>query len=118
VLADLEVVLSDDAGAAADRVAQLDALAPRDSDASADSARFVGTPNQLADRLIEQAGDGVHGFRLHPAVIADDLPLIARRLTEELRARGARQPADLQPPSLRARLGLPRPANRYAGISG
>ena len=47
---------------------------------------------QLADRLIEQAGDGVHGFRLHPAVIADDLPPIARRLTEELRKRGVRHP--------------------------
>ena len=117
VLADLEVVLSDDAGAAADRVAQLDALAPRDTAAGAAGARFAGTPSQLADRLIEQAGDGVYGFRLHPAVIADDLPLIARRLTEELRARGARQPIDLQPPSLRARLGLSRPANRYAEIS-
>jgi alkanesulfonate monooxygenase SsuD/methylene tetrahydromethanopterin reductase-like flavin-dependent oxidoreductase (luciferase family) len=111
VLADLEVVLSDDPGAAADRAARLDTLAPRDDRVT---ATFTGTPAQLADRLIEQAGDGVHGFRLHPAVIADDLPLIARRLTDELRQRGARPADDARPPSLRARFGLHRPANRYA----
>jgi alkanesulfonate monooxygenase SsuD/methylene tetrahydromethanopterin reductase-like flavin-dependent oxidoreductase (luciferase family) len=110
VLADLMVVLSDDAGAAADRAAQLETLAPRDDSAR---ATFAGTPAALADRLIEQAGDGVHGFRLHPAVISDDLPPIAHRLTEELRIRGARA-RDSVPPSLRARLGLDLPANRYA----
>jgi alkanesulfonate monooxygenase SsuD/methylene tetrahydromethanopterin reductase-like flavin-dependent oxidoreductase (luciferase family) len=114
VLGDLEVVLSEDAGAARGRAAQLDAAAPRDD---AGDPTFAGTPAQLADRLIEQTGDGVDGFRLHPAVIADDLAPIARRLTDELRARGVRQPDDLQPPSLRARLGLHRPANRYAEIS-
>ena len=114
MLADLEVVLSDDAGAAADRAAQLDALAPRDDRRATSDATFAGTPAALADRLIEQAGDGVHGFRLHPAVIADDLPPIARRLTDELRRRGVRPPGGVRPSSLRARLGLHRPANRYA----
>jgi alkanesulfonate monooxygenase SsuD/methylene tetrahydromethanopterin reductase-like flavin-dependent oxidoreductase (luciferase family) len=113
VLADLEVVLSDDAGAAADRAAQLDALAPRDDGAYVSGATFAGTPATLADRLIEEAGGGVHGFRLHPAVISDDLPLIARRLTEELRTRGVRHAGGV-PQSLRARLGLDLPANRYA----
>ena len=112
VLADVLVVLSDDAGAAADRAAELDALAPRDDGPNADEVAFVGTPAALADRLIEQAGDGVHGFRLHPAVISDDLPPIAHRLTEELRTRGARA-TDAVPLSLRARLGLDVPANRY-----
>jgi alkanesulfonate monooxygenase SsuD/methylene tetrahydromethanopterin reductase-like flavin-dependent oxidoreductase (luciferase family) len=111
VLADLEVVLSDDAGAAADRAAQLDTLAPRDDSAH---ATFAGTPAALADRLIEQAGDGVHGFHLHPAVIADDLPPIARRLTDELRTRGVRPTGGVGAQSLRARLGLPHPTNRYA----
>jgi alkanesulfonate monooxygenase SsuD/methylene tetrahydromethanopterin reductase-like flavin-dependent oxidoreductase (luciferase family) len=111
VLADLEVVLSDDAGAAADRAAQLDTLAPRDDSGH---ATFAGTPAALADRLIEQAGDGVRGFRLHPAVIADDLPPIARRLTDELRTRGVRPTGGLPAQSLRARLGLPHPTNRYA----
>jgi alkanesulfonate monooxygenase SsuD/methylene tetrahydromethanopterin reductase-like flavin-dependent oxidoreductase (luciferase family) len=111
VLADLEVVLSDDAGAAAERAAQLDTLAPRDDGAQ---ATFAGTPAALADRLIEQAGDGVHGFRLHPAVIADDLPAVARLLTDELRRRGVRPAGGVRPSSLRARLGLPHhPANRY-----
>jgi alkanesulfonate monooxygenase SsuD/methylene tetrahydromethanopterin reductase-like flavin-dependent oxidoreductase (luciferase family) len=113
VLADLEVVLSDDAGAAADRAARLDILAPRDDSAL---ATFAGTPAELADRLVEQAGDGVHGFRLHPAVIADDLAPIARRLTAELRRRGVRGADGVRPASLRARLGLEhRPTNRYAG---
>jgi alkanesulfonate monooxygenase SsuD/methylene tetrahydromethanopterin reductase-like flavin-dependent oxidoreductase (luciferase family) len=112
VLADLEVVLSDDAGAAADRAAQLDALAPRDDGPNVADAAFAGTPAALADRLIEQAGEGVHGFRLHPAVISDDLLPIARRLTEELRSRGVRQPEGV-PTSLRARMGLDLPANRY-----
>jgi len=121
VLADLEVVLSDDPGAARERAAQLDALAPRDHIADATlaahgaSTTFVGTPAALADQLIEQAGDDVHGFRLHPAVIGDDLPLIAHRLTDELRTRGARDPRGVLRPSLRARLGLiNRPANRFA----
>ena len=113
VLADLEVVLSDDAGAAADRGAQLDGLAPRDDGPEVADATFAGTPAALADRLIEQAGEGVHGFRLHPAVIGDDLPPIARRLTEELRIRGVRHRESV-PTSLRARLGLDLPANRYA----
>ncbi len=46
-------------------------------------------------------------------MIDDDLPAIARRLTDELRTRGARH-TEGTPPSLRARLGLEIPANRYA----
>ena len=111
VLADLEVVLSDDPAEAADRAAQLDASAPRDE---AGGARFAGTPAALADLLIELAFDGVHGFRLHPAVITEDLPPIARGLTAELQARGARRADGARGASLRARLGLQRPANRYA----
>jgi alkanesulfonate monooxygenase SsuD/methylene tetrahydromethanopterin reductase-like flavin-dependent oxidoreductase (luciferase family) len=111
VLADLEVVLSDDAGGAADRARQLDTLAPRDERAI---ASFAGTPAALADRLVEQTHDGVHGFRLHPAVIGDDLPPIARHLTAALQARGARHTGDAAAPSLRVRLGLEHPVNRYA----
>jgi alkanesulfonate monooxygenase SsuD/methylene tetrahydromethanopterin reductase-like flavin-dependent oxidoreductase (luciferase family) len=114
VLADLTVVLSDDAGAARERAAELDAAAPRDD---VEDPMFAGTPAALADRLIEQAGDGVHGFRLHPAVIGDDLPLIARHATAELQKRGARNPDGLRPPSLRARLALNRPANRYSAAA-
>jgi len=111
VLADLGVVLSDDDGGAADRAAQLDGSAPRDD---AGDPAFVGTPAALAQHMIEQAGDGVQGFRLHPAVIGDDLPLIARRVIPELQARGARHPDGVRAPSLRARLGLGHPTNRYA----
>jgi alkanesulfonate monooxygenase SsuD/methylene tetrahydromethanopterin reductase-like flavin-dependent oxidoreductase (luciferase family) len=114
VLADLQVVLSDDVGAARERAAQLDASAPgRNRDGTA-GATFAGTPAALAERLIEQVGNGVHGFRLHPAVIADDLPPIARRLTAELQTRGDRARSDTRGASLRTRLGLHRPANRYA----
>jgi len=113
VLADLGVVLSDDEGAATDRAARLDAAAPRDD--TGDPPAFAGTPAALAQHMLQLAGHGVHGFRLHPAVIGEDLPLIVRRLTEELQARGARHAGGGRLLSLRARLGLdPHPANRYA----
>ncbi len=81
--------------------------------ATAPTRRLPAPPRRLADRLIEQAGDGVHGFRLHPAVISDDLVPITRRLTEALRIRRARFREGVPTP-LRARLGLDLPANRYA----
>ena len=114
MLADLEVVLSDDAGAAADRAAQLDALAPRDDGAYTSGATFAGTPATLADRLIEEAGDGV--ARIPPAPRRDQRRSAADRPEPDRRAENTRRP----PPRRRRRrhCGLgwawTRPANRYA----
>jgi alkanesulfonate monooxygenase SsuD/methylene tetrahydromethanopterin reductase-like flavin-dependent oxidoreductase (luciferase family) len=81
-------------------------------DYRSDAAVFVGTPDELADLLVEWHAAGVDGFRLRPAVLPDDLVQITGPLVEALRRRGRFRSA---PPagSLRSRLGLSRPPNRY-----
>ena len=77
---------------------------------------FTGTPRGLArwlTELAESCGPGLDGVRLHPAAIPEDLYAITRELTDHLpvpTAVGADGPAT----TLRARLALARPANRYA----
>src|SRR4029077_20963781 len=65
VFADLVVLLGDDAAEAAAAKVELDDLdgAPLQSDALV----AVGTPGELADRLVEWSEAGVDGFRLRPA---------------------------------------------------
>ncbi|KIF73292.1 hypothetical protein QR77_03530 [Streptomyces sp. 150FB] len=108
VFAEVEVVL--DAGApAADRLAELNEAA-----GWADSGRLrhVGSSEALVELLRELAGS-VDGVRLHPAVLAVDLPLLTERVLPKLAAAGpvrVPRPGDM----LRQTLGLPRPANRFA----
>ncbi|MEV5312526.1 LLM class flavin-dependent oxidoreductase [Streptomyces sp. NPDC052610] len=111
VFGDLVVFLDDDPGAAEDRKARLDELAgqPYTSDAEI----FTGTPDQLADRLLDLRTAGLSGFRLRPGVIGHDLERITRRLAPELRRRGVFRHA-YEADTLRGLLGLARPANRYA----
>jgi alkanesulfonate monooxygenase SsuD/methylene tetrahydromethanopterin reductase-like flavin-dependent oxidoreductase (luciferase family) len=106
VFGDLVVVLGDDAAA---RKARLDDRA----DLTTDAPVFVGTPAELADRLLDQRRPGLSGFRLRPATLPYDLAQITRGLVPELQRRGAFRTA-YEPGTLRDRLGLPRPANRYA----
>jgi len=120
LFADLLVFLDDSAAAATRRAARLDdqAGAPYRSDALI----FAGTPAELADLVLQWQSAGLTGFRLRPAAIPHDLTRITRALVPELQRRGAfRQEYEssrsLQPPTLRGILGLPRPANRYAGAS-
>src|SRR6266487_1993064 len=47
---------------------------------------FVGTPEELADQLLDQ---DVRGFRLHPGTLPHDLTAIVRGLVPVLRERGA-----------------------------
>ncbi|GAY09084.1 LLM class flavin-dependent oxidoreductase [Pseudonocardia sp. N23] len=109
VWADLTVVLDDDAAAARDRLARLDATDP-----CTDDARVVaGTPAELADLLVELGEAGLTGFRLRPAVLPDDLRHITRGLVPELQRRGLFRTA-YEATTLRGHLGLPRPADRYA----
>ncbi len=111
VFADLAVVLDADPRAAAERAARLDERAGERFASAA--AVFVGTPAGLADQLQDWQDAGLTGFRLRPAVIPDDLFAVTRGLVPELQRRGVLPPG---PPArtLRERLGLPRPANRYA----
>ncbi|KJY34121.1 LLM class flavin-dependent oxidoreductase [Streptomyces katrae] len=111
VFADLTVFLDGDGPAAATRRERLDALAGQP--APTDAAVFTGTPAGLADLLLRWRAEGLTGFRLRPAVLAHDLPLITRGLVPELQRRGAFRTA-YGAPSLRGLLGLDRPASRYA----
>jgi alkanesulfonate monooxygenase SsuD/methylene tetrahydromethanopterin reductase-like flavin-dependent oxidoreductase (luciferase family) len=111
ILADLVVFLDAQPGAAQDRKNRLDELdgAPY----APDAAVLAGTPQQAADLLLEWREAGLDGFRLRPGVLPADLASIARELVPVLRGRGAFRGA-YQEPTLRERLGLPRPASRYA----
>ncbi|MGV9777711.1 LLM class flavin-dependent oxidoreductase [Streptosporangium sp. NPDC003464] len=109
VFADLVVFLGQDAG---ERRARLDGL---DGAAHAsDAAIFAGTPEQLADLLLDWRRAGLDGFRLRPAVLPADLSAITRGLVPELRRRGVFRRA-YEAATLRGHLGLPRPVSRYAG---
>jgi alkanesulfonate monooxygenase SsuD/methylene tetrahydromethanopterin reductase-like flavin-dependent oxidoreductase (luciferase family) len=110
VFADLVVLLDNTEAAATARRDRLDAAAgqPLRSDAHI----FTGTPAGLADLLGQWASAGLSGFRLRPAALPHDLDAIVDGLVPELERRGLRPPAQTAL-TLRARLGLDRPANRY-----
>jgi alkanesulfonate monooxygenase SsuD/methylene tetrahydromethanopterin reductase-like flavin-dependent oxidoreductase (luciferase family) len=112
IFADLVVFLDETTGEAEARRTRLDEL--DDHVYRSDAAFFAGTPDDLADQLVDWQGHGLDGFRLRPAVIAHDLDAIVDRLVPGLQKRGAFR-TEYSPGSLRARLGLPRPENRYAG---
>ncbi|MEU8774489.1 LLM class flavin-dependent oxidoreductase [Streptomyces sp. NPDC048606] len=111
VFADLTVLLAPDTATAAARRDRLDEAAGDPYDP--EGAFFTGTPAGLAELLLEWRRAGMTGFRLRPAVLADDLPAITRGLVPELRRRGAFRGA-YGAGTLRALLGLERPPNRYA----
>jgi alkanesulfonate monooxygenase SsuD/methylene tetrahydromethanopterin reductase-like flavin-dependent oxidoreductase (luciferase family) len=111
VLADLVVFLASDARAAAERKARLDELAGQEL--TSDAAVFTGTPAQLATLLAEWQQAGLSGFRLRPGGIPADLQAITRDLVPELQRRGVFR-TSYDAGTLRGRLGLGRPASRYA----
>jgi alkanesulfonate monooxygenase SsuD/methylene tetrahydromethanopterin reductase-like flavin-dependent oxidoreductase (luciferase family) len=111
VFADILVLLDDDTAKAHRRKDRLDGL--DGGVARSDAFTFVGTPLDLAELLLEWHQAGVHGFRLRPGAIPHDLELITRKLVAVLQDRAVfrrRYSED----TLRERLGLARPANRYA----
>jgi alkanesulfonate monooxygenase SsuD/methylene tetrahydromethanopterin reductase-like flavin-dependent oxidoreductase (luciferase family) len=110
VLADLVVFLGDTSAAARARKERLDERAGEAY--SSDAEIFVGTPVELADLMEAWMASGLSGFRLRPGTIPHDLEAITRRLVPELQRRGAFRTA-YEPGTLRDRLGLTRPANRY-----
>jgi alkanesulfonate monooxygenase SsuD/methylene tetrahydromethanopterin reductase-like flavin-dependent oxidoreductase (luciferase family) len=111
LLADVDVVVDADPGAARERRARVDAH----GSASGAGVRLAvtGTTAELAQRLLEWDELGLDGFRLRPATVDRDLPAITGELSRELRARGALRSA-YQQTTLRGLLGLPRPSGRYA----
>ncbi|MEU8216515.1 LLM class flavin-dependent oxidoreductase [Micromonospora taraxaci] len=111
VLADLVVVLDETSTLAEHRRARLDEL--HGEEFTSDAAIVAGTPQDLADLLAEWHRAGVDGFRLRPAVLPDDLTAITRAVVPALRDRGLFR-AGYSGGTLRDRLGLPRPASRYA----
>ncbi len=113
VFGDLVVFLDSDAGRARERRDRLDSLAG--DTFTSDAEIFVGTPAQLADLVQEWHAAGLSGVRLRPATLPDDLTRITRALVPELQRRGAFRTA-YREDTLRARLGLARPANRYATV--
>lgn len=114
VFGDLVVILDETQGAAEARRDRLDGWAGARS--SSDAEIFVGTPAALADLLIEWQQAGLSGFRLRPASVPHDLAQITDGLVPELQRRGAFRTA-YRERTLRARLHLPRPANRYVAPS-
>jgi alkanesulfonate monooxygenase SsuD/methylene tetrahydromethanopterin reductase-like flavin-dependent oxidoreductase (luciferase family) len=109
VFADLAVVLADTEAAATARKDRLDEL--HGSEFTSDETLFVGTPVQLMRRLQAWQRAGTEGFRLHPAVLADDLPAITRGLVPALQENDAFR-RGYEARNLRGLLGLPRPVNR------
>lgn len=115
VFADLVVLLDDDEMRAHERWAQLEAWSG--GELTSDAEVFVGTPRGLADLLLARAEAGLTGYRLRPAALPQDLDAIVSGLVPELQRRGAFRTA-YEAGTLRDRLGLGRPANRYATNRG
>ncbi|MFI0418920.1 LLM class flavin-dependent oxidoreductase [Spongiactinospora sp. 9N601] len=110
IFADLLVFAGEDAHR---RKARLDELAG--AEPVSDAAVVIGTAAEVADLLLEWRRAGVQGFRLRPGALPYDLWEITRRLTAELRARGAFR-CEYESDTLRGLLGLPRPVSRYAEV--
>ena len=111
VYADLVVFIDEAPGAAEARKRRLDDL--DGADFATDCAVVAGPPGELADRLLDwKQAAGLDGFRLRPGALPHDLQQITRALVPELRRRGAFRSGYAES-TLRERLGLSRPANRY-----
>ena len=113
ILADLVVFLGPTTAAAHQRKSRLDDMFGQAF--GSDAAVFVGTVSDLADLMAAWAGAGVHGFRLRPAALPDDLLVICEQLIPELQGRSLFR-AGYETGTLRARFGLGRPANRYGSV--
>jgi len=110
VFADLLVFLDDTAGVAAGRKAELDDLAG--AELFSDARILAGTAVALADQIAELHELGYAGVRLRPGVLPTDLTAITDLLVPELERRGL-VGSRYEHATLRERLGLARPTNRY-----
>ncbi len=111
IFADILVFLDDDGAQAQRRRERLDDL--DEHPLLSDALIFAGTPHDLTELMVEWHRDGISGFRLRPGTLPHDLQMITRSLVPALQHRSLfRQRYD--DVTLRSRLGLSRPANRYA----
>lgn len=109
VFIDLEVALDTPSHSAATRLAELESHTTREP---LGRLRFSGPPGDLVS-LLTRLSRHVDGVRLHLAVIDEDLPILSRAVLPVLFRTGiAHRP--VPGTTLRANLGLARPANRYA----
>jgi len=115
LFADLVVFLDDTREAAVSRKQRLDERSG--AEYTSDALIFTGTPAELADLLLDWQAAGLSGYRLRPGTVPHDLAQISDTLVPELQRRGVFRTA-YEATTLRGLLGLPRPANRYAAISG
>ena len=93
-------------------------LVDRELDADfGDALVFANLPvtADLAERVRQLAGH-VDGIRLLPTDLVTELPLLVERVLPVLRAKGLHRPPEAGA-TLRATLGLPRPANRFVTTS-
>ena len=72
-----------------------------------------GSVAELVD-LLRSLAAVVDGVRLRPASAATDVPVLIEQVLPVLAAEGLLRPAPRPGDTLRATLGLPRPANRFA----
>ncbi len=114
ILADLVVFLDHHPAEAAARKARLDERDGREL--RSDALAFVGTPAELVELMSGWRHRGLSGFRLRPAAIPHDLDAITGAVVPELQRAGLFRQGGYEPGTLRDRLGLPRPANRYARL--
>ncbi len=88
-----------------------------DGDFTSDALVFAGSATELVDMLLEWQRLGIDGARLRPAVNATDLPVIVDEVVPMLQRAGRFRAGYREGESLRARLGLPVAANRYAAVN-
>ncbi|GAB2856219.1 LLM class flavin-dependent oxidoreductase [Actinoallomurus bryophytorum] len=111
IFADLLVFLDASDEEAADRKARLDDL--DGAGLSSDAAIFTGTPEGLADLILDWRTTGLDGYRLRPGTLPHDLEAISRAVVPVLQERGAFR-REYEAGTLRGLLGLARPVNRHA----
>jgi alkanesulfonate monooxygenase SsuD/methylene tetrahydromethanopterin reductase-like flavin-dependent oxidoreductase (luciferase family) len=110
VFANMTFVLGETDAAARTRADVLDSLIPL----SADTPRFVGTPQQFAELMVAwRAQDACDGFNLLPAVLPHDLDMLVDAVIPLLRQRGVFR-SDYAGKTLREHLGLARPCSQFA----
>lgn len=109
VFAEIDVVFDGEQESATQRLAELDAHTPWPV---GERLRYVGSVHGLLTVLVDLLGH-VDGVRLHPAVLATDLPVLERDVLPELR-RQRRLVVPHPSSSLRRTLGLTRPVSTFA----
>ena len=111
VFGDLVVFLDQSETAAVARKQRLDERSG--AEYRSDALVYTGAAAGLADLLQEWQAAGLSGFRLRPGALPHDLTQLSELLVPELQRRGVFRTA-YEADTLRGRLGLGRPANRYA----